>query len=228
MAGGIDGFLYHVLAFGAASEQILTTEVDDKNCNGITIESATAAIVPLMDLIFYFIDEYNAINKYDIDDFKNLVINYKKWIVDNGKDNWKRNVAWVGVTAFNLKKMLGDRYVVSEAKRERWEQMWMIYFGLKSVIGRKQYVQMSWEFILIRSMGFFNTKEYDNYFKKQQNWITPLLKRKAKEWMIKRLEQHFNLVYATHTPTKGERPEVAQWSFQKGFKWVSKSKKGTS
>lgn len=224
MAGGIDGFLYHTIAFGAASEQILTIEVDDIENGGVTIESTTSAIEPLMDIILDFLDDYELTHKCKHNYFAKLVLGYKNWIKDNGEDEWMRNSRWIGVTANNLKKMLNDRRTISDAKHERWEQMWMIYFGLKSAIGRKKYVQISWNFILIRAMGFFNTQQYNDYFKGQPSWITPLMNRKAKERMIERLKNNFNLVYATHRPTKGEHPEVAQWSFQKGFKWIAKTK----
>lgn len=229
LSHGIDEFLYHVLAFGAASGQILSIERDNIETDDITIRATKAAIEPIIDSIADFLNEYHEMYNHKLSSFVQLALVYRDWIEDIGGEGWMRESRWIGVTAYNLKKMLNGRHSISTAKRERWEQMWMIYFGLKSVIGRKRYVQMSWDFILIRSMGFLNTKEYNDYFDGGESWITKLRNRKASEKMIGRLRENFNIVYATHRPQKGERPEVAQWSFQKDFKWVpiKQRKKGT-
>lgn len=220
-----DWFLINVIAFGTATEQLIRLVED-----GHTWEGVTSAAEDNLDSIMEFAEEWDSYSDTfcELQNCKNvrfypLVQYYKKWIEQNGGENWTAKGGWVGITVYNLRKMIRERIEWSKGvdKRvnpERGAQKWMIYFGLKSVIGQKKYFECSWDCILNRSLGFISEKDYGNANLDKQDWTMPFrTKRKTKIKMIERLIEEFNLVY-TPTGQKGCTHRGCRWGFKQKSK----------
>ena len=207
-------FVAHVIAFGIASGQLFRMEFN--NNDPILIPTSNAS------------EDDNQLFIDFIDDLEDLrvgmgqnpfllyakVFRYQQWIKANGDDLWMKSNSWVGVTISNLRTMTTGRFTISRAKSQRWEEMWLIYFGLKSAINPRIYFDCSWDFILTRAMGFKNIKDYSENILNAENWTTQLRnKRRAKDKMIERLIKYFGLHY-TPTGTKGCGRKKCRWSFE--------------
>lgn len=221
-----DAFLSDIVCFGTATKQLF-----DISPSGV-LEPLSVAVEDNIDVLENYISEWGT-----MDDFM-FSVDYTREVYLDGidVDEWTRKVKWVGITVCQLCKMITGRNLISKAKRRRWEEAWIIYFGIKSVVGQKEYFQCSWDFILTRAMGFISGDEYSQYKKScnyEADWTTQFReKRKARDIMIQRLQDDHGVVYATHRPSKGEFIQSPQWSFNKSFTWVkkvhhSKGKKGT-
>lgn len=215
---GFGAFIVHVLAFGTATKQILEYRYDDNE-----LEATTESAEDNLELFLEAIDDYDAFceakNK-GAKRFRSLVLKYSEWIDKNGGEEWTKHGKWVGITVYNLHKMLLERREFiqgtdSRKHRERMEQKWLIYFGLKSTIGQKAYFECSWDCILNRSLGFISKLDYDNANLGDNDWTIPFrIKRKTKDKMIERLKNEFGLIY-NPTGCKGCDHKKCRWSFKK-------------
>ena len=215
---GFGRFIVDVLAFGTATEQILRYSDEDAS----QLEATTQSADDNLDLFLDKIRDYEMFceSRNCPEDFRSLVCRYQKWVNENGGDEWTVNGKWVGITVYNLRKMLQERNEFihgtdGRKSRERMEQKWMIYFGLKSAIGRRSYYECSWESILNRAMGFMSGQEYLNANLGDYDWTMPFrTKRKTKKEMIERLIKECGLIYSA-TRNKGSIKFSCRWALPK-------------
>lgn len=215
-----DWLLINIIAFGAASNQLIKCDNEDG------IEAVTQAAEDNIDEIIDFINEWDNslatgfVKNGNVYYFDIIKLRCEKWIKNNGGEDWTKRGGWVGVTIYNLRKMMCERIewnkgVDKRINPERGEQKWLIYFGLKSVIGQKKYFECSWNCILNRALGFISSKDYENANPDKQDWTIPFrTHRKTKSKMLERLINEFNLDYKP-VGKKGCTQHGCRWSFKR-------------
>lgn len=210
-------FILNILAFGTATQQIMRFE--EAGNDGCKYFSATTTSAENnIELFINFINEterFRQTNNY-YQTFYDLVCKYQEWLRENYESEWTIHTRWVGITIYNLHRMILS-FSESDLRKspERNAQKWLIYFGLKSIIHPKPYFECSWDFILCRAMGFNSRKDYEIENISDADWTIPFrTKRRTKMKMIERLTNEFGLVY-TATRYKGCNGYKCRWSLQK-------------
>ncbi len=214
---GFDKFLYEVIVWGIATQQIANIKKYGDEWQWTPNEG-------MDDYLNNWGKYINTFASKKV--FNDTMDRFINWISDYGYDDWitKSKEAYVGITFKALNEMLYSSYH-SIREKKRMEHCWIIYHSLKSMLGKNNPTKghYSWDNVLNRALG--STSLRNNICTEEtKDWTLQYRSGKGyqsrkKMDVIKRLQENWGINYQPKDPNTGKNYKIPKFSIrQSGFR----------